>query len=314
MIPPIFISALCALTICTASPLARRYTYPSPEPCTGNCSWVHDPNIIRKDSTYYRFSTSGNIAIATSPSLTGPWEYQGALLDHGTSINIGPTQDTWAPDVNLIDGVYHAYYCVSLFGTQVSDIGFATSRSLDPGTWTDHGSLGIPRSSSYNLIDPNLYIPDSDADPYLVFGSFWDGIFQTRLSNLTSFSDTRGTIGSAPLTNLVRNTTASPQVLEGGIQYRRKLEAGEEFFYLFYSAGACCNTPPNLAPAGSEYRIMVCRASVVTGPYVDDQGRDCATNNGGTEVLESHGDVYAPGGQGVMEDGGRTVLYYHYGK
>jgi arabinan endo-1,5-alpha-L-arabinosidase len=318
MIPRIFLSALCALTTCTASPLLKRLTYPDPEPCTGNCSWIHDPNIIKKDSTYYRFSTSGNIAIATAPSLTGPWEYQGPMLTAGTSINVGATQDIWAPDVNLIDGTYYAYYCVSLFGTQTSDIGLATSRTLDSGSWTDHGSLGLPPSSAYNLIDPNLYIPDDvddpDAAPYLTFGSYWDGIFQTRLGNLTAFSDRHGSIGSAPLTNIVRNATASPQVLEGGIQYRHTLASGEQFFYLFFSAGACCNTPPKLAPAGAEYRIMVCRAESIVGPYVDSQGRDCAAANGGTEVLGSHGDVYAPGGQGVIEDGGRTVLVYHYGE
>jgi arabinan endo-1,5-alpha-L-arabinosidase len=38
--------------------------------------------------------------------------------------------------------------------------------------------------------------------------------------------------------------------------------------------------------------------------------------NGGTTILASHGDIYAPGGQGVMvhPEDGRTVIYYHYGK
>jgi arabinan endo-1,5-alpha-L-arabinosidase len=69
--------------------------YPDPQPCYGNCSWIHDPSIVYEDGTYWRFSTSGNIAIATAPSLSGPWTYQGALLTNGTKIHIQPDQDIW---------------------------------------------------------------------------------------------------------------------------------------------------------------------------------------------------------------------------
>ena len=69
--------------------------YPQPEPCSGNCSWIHDPSILYEDGTYWRFSTSGNIAIATAPSLGGPWRYRGALLHNGTSIFVTDEQDIW---------------------------------------------------------------------------------------------------------------------------------------------------------------------------------------------------------------------------
>lgn len=69
--------------------------FPDPEPCRGNCSWIHDPSILYEDGKYWRFSTSGNIAIATAPSLGGPWHYQGALLHNGTSIMVHPDQDIW---------------------------------------------------------------------------------------------------------------------------------------------------------------------------------------------------------------------------
>ena len=86
-------------------------------------------------------------------------------------------------------------------------------------------------------------------------------------------------------------------------------------YFLFFSAGACCATPPWLAPPGREYRIMVCKAATPVGPFRDAKGRRC-DEGGGTVVLESHGDVYAPGEQGVLFDGrlGRTVIYYHYGE
>jgi arabinan endo-1,5-alpha-L-arabinosidase len=69
--------------------------YPDPEPCRGNCSWVHDPSIVYENNKYWRFSTSGNIAIASAPSLDGPWRYEGALLHNGTSIQVHPDQDIW---------------------------------------------------------------------------------------------------------------------------------------------------------------------------------------------------------------------------
>lgn len=69
--------------------------YPDPEPCHGNCSWVHDPSIVYDDHKYWRFTTSGNIAISTSRFLQGPWTYQGALLHNGTSIHLRDDQDIW---------------------------------------------------------------------------------------------------------------------------------------------------------------------------------------------------------------------------
>lgn len=69
--------------------------YPDPRSCQGNCSWIHDPSLVYEDGTYWRFSTSGNIAIATAPRLDGPWSYLGPLLVNGTKIFVGKEQDIW---------------------------------------------------------------------------------------------------------------------------------------------------------------------------------------------------------------------------
>lgn len=46
---------------------------------------------------------------------------------------------------------------------------------------------------------------------------------------------------------------------------------------------------------------------------VDREGRSCLSDNGGSTLLASHGNVYAPGGQGVFEDNSKGfILYYHY--
>ncbi|KAF2451114.1 glycoside hydrolase family 43 protein [Karstenula rhodostoma CBS 690.94] len=322
---------LAAVAAVHASPILVKRLFPDPEPCTGNCSWIHDPNVYIERGTYYRFSTSGNIAVATADSMSGPWTYQGSLLEEGTSIVIDEArQDVWAPNVVKINNTFYCYYSVSFLGSQASQIGFATSPSLTIGSWTDHGSLNIPQSPSYNLIDPALFQESADSPVHMTFGSYWDGIFSLQLAaetlaykrdappssqssitwnrNVTRTNPTTSPPSSLNLPNLIRNTTASPDVVEGAFMY-----AHAGLYFLFFSAGNCCATPPNLAPPGHEYRILVCRAASPAGPFMDREGRRC-DESGGTLVLGSHGDVYAPGGQGVLfdEGAGREVLYYHY--
>ncbi|KUJ06442.1 endo-1,5-alpha-L-arabinosidase [Mollisia scopiformis] len=307
----VLFSTLAALAASVgATPLNSRQaaSWPDPEACTGNCTYVHDPSVIRRsDGTWFRFSTLGNIAIATAPSLTGPWTYEGAMLPDGSSIDVIAGQGLWAPDVSLLDGTYYAYYAVSSSGIQTSDIGVATSSSADVGTWTDHGSIGIPKSSAYNLIDPNFFQQCDTCQNYFSFGSAWQMIYQTELNtDWTSWS------GETP-SQLAYNGSGST-FEEGSFQFWWPVD-GTDYYYLFFSSGACCNTPPNLAPAGDEYKIMVCRSTSPTGPFTDEAGNNCQTGNGGTLVLGSHGsNVYAPGGQGVIvdPDSGLIALYYHY--
>ncbi|PVH93796.1 glycoside hydrolase family 43 protein, partial [Periconia macrospinosa] len=314
--------------------------YPDPEPCRGNCSWIHDPSIVKHGNRYYRFSTSGNIAIATAPEIGGPWVYEGAVLTNGTGIVVDEDrQDVWAPNVAKIGDIYYCYYSVSFLGSQESQIGVATSTSLLPGTWTDHGSIHLPKSPTYNLIDPSTFQETPTSPIYLTFGSYWHGIFHAKLAtdNLIDFRATSNIpphnnpsrkhkhhfhpskpshipASQPPITNLVHDSTSDAEVIEGATLHKF---TRNDFYYLFFSAGNCCATPPNLPTPGREYRMLVCRGESAMGPFYDKEGRACGKRKwgsaGGTMVLESHGDVYAPGGQGVVEEEGRLVVYYHYG-
>lgn len=301
---------LCS-TLTAASPIFKR-AFPEPESTTGDGAYghVHDPSVIRRDDgTYFLFTTNDGINIATAPSMSGPWTHRGAALPNGSIIDLPNNKDLWAPDVFKVDSTYYLYYSVSDFGAQdQSDIGVATSPSLDPGSWTDHGSLGIPKDPRYNRIDPNLF-RKTPADPFLLtFGSFWDNIFQLPLANppLKIAQD-------APITHLELNTTKHNT--EGPFLFRWG-QGASEFHYLFFSGGACCNAADALAAPGEEYRISVCRSKSPSGGFVDREGRDCVTENGGSLVYATQGDVYGPGGQGVFFDEGlgEVVLYYHYVK
>jgi hypothetical protein len=181
--------------------------------------------------------------------------------------------------VTKFGNTYYCYYSVSTIGSQESDIGVATSNSLQPGTWRDRGSIGIPRSDRYNKIDPYVYQEDESSPTYFMFGSYWTGIQQIEMSSRRSLLN--WTRPDEDIKNVIRN-----------------------------------QTPPNLVSPGNEYHIAVCRADSITGPYYDKDGKNCLTENGGTTILASHGDIYAPGGQEVMAhpDNDKTVMYYHYGK
>ncbi|KAL2756446.1 glycoside hydrolase family 43 protein [Sodiomyces alcalophilus JCM 7366] len=274
---------------------------PNPGTCTGTCINTHDPFIVRRpDGVYFRFSTSGRITIHTAPAITGPWTYQGAALPRGSSIDLPGNQDLWAPDVIQIGNTYYLYYSVSTFGSQTSAIGVAQSSTLDAGSWTDLGSTGISSNASmpYNAIDPNLI--NIDGQYYMTFGSYWAGIHQVVMRN----PPTRTATGSVPYQIATHPGTKD---VEGGTIFKHK-----GFYYLFYSKGFCCRYDQNRPPPGGEYKVLVCRSTSPTGNFVDREGTPC-TRGGGTVVLESHGFVYGPGGQGVYLDPQLgPVLYYHY--
>lgn len=304
------LQTLLLTSLTTASPIFKR-SFPEPEPIEGDIfGFVHDPTVIRRDDgTYFLFTTNNKTNVASAPSMSGPWTHLGPALPNGSSIDFPGNDDLWAPDIAKVGDTYYLYYSVSDWGAQnQSDIGVATSTTLEPGSWTDHGSIGIPRDQRYNRIDPNLLHGTGTGAPLMAFGSFWDGIFQYPMAD-----PPLRIVEGSDYTHLEQNTTKGN--MEGPYQFRWSVD-GEQFYYLFFSSGACCNAPDKLEPPGEEYRINVCRSTSPTGGFKDREGRDCVTENGGTLVYASHGDVYAPGGQGVFYDEGEqsVVLYYHYVK
>lgn len=80
--------------------------------------------------------------------------------------------------VILVGSTYYMYYTVSSFGSQTSVIGYATSTTMEVGSWTDHGSTGIKSDSTkvYNALDPSVYLA-ADGSYYMTFGSFWGSLF-----------------------------------------------------------------------------------------------------------------------------------------
>ncbi|OCH91227.1 glycoside hydrolase family 43 protein [Obba rivulosa] len=283
----------------------RCASFPDPLPVEGDFFFVHDPSLVQRqsDGKYFLFTTHDKGGIITADNLAGPWTVVGSILPNNSSIQLAGRDDIWAPDVSLHGDTYYAYYAVSTFGSQDSAIGLATSASMDPGTWTDHGQVfGSTTGDLYNAIDPNLSI-DESGRPVLTFGSFWDDLFQVNLA------DDLRTVINTP--EHVSFNSTPPQPEEGAFLWKH-----DDFYYLFFSSGTCCGFNASALPApGDEYKVFVGRSESAHGPFLDANGVDLRSS-GGTLVLASHGNIYAPGGQGIFIDQSagseREVFVYHY--
>jgi len=282
--------------------IALVNAFANPGPCTGDC-WTHDPGLYQRksDGRYFRFATGGGIHISSAPAIVGPWEDNGFALPNGSKINHAGNDNLWAPDVHYQENTkkYYMYYSVSVLGKKDSVIGVASSDTMEVGSWTDHGSIGLNTSNNppYNTIDANWI--RIDGAPALNFGSYWQGIFQV------------------PLKNPFQLAEIAPHQIAWNASLNHRIEAAFEFkhgnyYYLTFSSGLGGNYDVNLPAQGEEYSIHVCRSEGGRNNFVDKSGRSCR-ESGGTTLLASHGNVYAPGGQGIVEDKNLgQVLYYHY--
>ncbi|KAL2811595.1 Arabinan endo-1,5-alpha-L-arabinosidase C [Aspergillus granulosus] len=296
-----YVSSLLATVLAAASLVHAQY--PAPGGCTGDC-WGHDPGfqVRRSDGRYFRFSTGGGIRIHSAPSLTGPWQAVGDALPNGSIVNHPGNNNLWAPDVHYDSGRnrYYMYYSVSTLGSRDSVIGIASSPNLTPGSWTDHGGLfRSVANGPFNAIDANFATIGGES--IITFGSYWNGIHQVPLDGPLALT------ANAAARQVAYNSTGHHSIEAGFVISR------DSWYYLFFSSGRAGGYADGLPAQGEEYRIVVCRSRTGRGGFVDRDGRSCLTNNGGTTVLASHGNVYGPGGQGLFEDSERGwVLYYHY--
>ncbi len=280
---------------------------------------IHDPVMIRENGTYYLFATGPGIAVWSSRDMTN-WKREKPVFDQPAAwaVEAVPTfkGHTWAPDISYYDGQYYLYYSVSAFGKNTSCIGVATNVTLDPADpkfkWVDHGKVvqSVPGRTNWNAIDPNLVVDDAGA-PWLVFGSFWDGLKLARLTqdrlhladspdNLPTIAsrkkDPRGPNPPAPEGNPV---DAGGNAIEAPFIFKH-----DGWYFLFASIDYCCRGPK------STYKMIVGRAKNVAGPYLDRDGAPMASG-GGTLVLAGDEHWYGVGHCAVCAFDGTDYLIFH---
>ncbi|KAL2865877.1 endo 1,5-alpha-arabinase [Aspergillus lucknowensis] len=286
--------------------------YPLPNP--GNIA-AHDPSILEYNNNFYLIKGGVRIPIFRAPKLDGPWTRIGTVLHGPSTIEKGNRRRPWAPTVAWWNNRFYCFYSVSQTGKRNSAIGLASSDSLESGAWTDHGALihtGTgPGSDIYpfnvtNAIDPAFFVDLDNGKPYLQYGSFWDGIFQIALNDDLSV----GNPTNPTADHLVYLPDEKRKPNEGPFMSHRA-----PFYYAWFSHGKCCRFEDMGFPEkGNEYSIRVGRATNVHGPFVDRDGKSLLEGGGSIVYGSSHGEVYAPGGIGILPGAGDRpdVLYYHY--
>ncbi|KAL1681718.1 glycosyl hydrolase [Schizophyllum commune] len=282
-----------------------------PDPLEGSREiYVRDPAITYSQDLgkYFIFSTQEGIKIFTADDLTGPWERTGSVLPDCSKIELEGNCNIWAPDVAYIDDQWVLYYAVSSIGSQNSAIGLATSPTLEEGTWTEYGAIFNSSEEAdldWNAIDANIV--SGDGSLTMTFGSYWGGIFQMSMSDIYTL-DTSALPG-----NHVAGGNSRPA--EGGFVYKPQ---SSDWYYLFFSDGKTGVVNATAVPDPlQEYKVLVGRAENATGPFVDRFGRALTKDDRyptGHIVLNSHDNVFAPGGQSLFLDpvSGRDVIAYHY--
>jgi arabinan endo-1,5-alpha-L-arabinosidase len=255
--------------------------------------FAHDPTVLADNGTWACFYTGAGVPTKTSPNGLAWTQAQplfaGELSWWRTYAPRMGQNDVWAPDLHRFNGRIWCYYAVSEFGQNNSAIGLRSCTSLTTGDWRDDGLVISSKSGTdaYNAIDPNLTI-DAQGRPWLVFGSWFDGIQLVALDPGTMKP-------TGPVQRLAKR--------DGGIEAPVIVYANG-YYHLFVSIGLCCQG------VNSTYRIAFGRSRDIAGPYVDQAGVPLL--NGGGSILESGGDRWkGPGGQDVHATATGWVIARH---
>lgn len=286
---------------------------------------VHDPVMAYEDGTYYLYYTGTDIPVMTSTDLKN-WNVSAdGVLDNKIPAWVrdsvpGFKDQVWAPDVIHYNGKWYMAYACSTFGKNTSTIGLLSNDKLaDTKGWKDRGCIISSRAKrdNWNAIDPNFVIDDK-GNPWLTWGSFWDGIQLIPLDK--SMHVLKGAEPRTIARRFAFNVRDVPESEGGPVRYtpgnyptgagQNAIEAPfiykhDGYYYLFVSWDYCCTG------MRSTYRVVVGRSKTVDGPYLDNRGIDML-DGGGVPVIEGDKKTYeAVGHCAVYRFGDKDVFISH---
>jgi arabinan endo-1,5-alpha-L-arabinosidase len=275
--------------------------------------------MIKEGDTYYLFCTGFGISVWSSKDLQ-TWKKEAPVFSKAPQWAVdtipGFKGHIWAPDISFHNGQYYLYYSVSAFGKNTSAIGVATTKTLNPSSpdfhWEDHGRViqSYPGKTAWNAIDPNLVVDEKGA-PYLVFGSFWDGLKLVKLSkDLLHPAQDLASIPTVASRKRGATTASLPAVDNNPVDAGgNAIEAPFIFkkgayYYFFASIDYCCKG------VNSTYKVIVGRSKKVEGPYVDREGVELG-HGGGTILLQGNNEWYGVGHNGICSADEKDYIIYH---
>ncbi len=271
---------------------------------------IHDPVMAREGDSTYLFSTGPGITFYSSKDRVN-WRLRGRVFpgDPSWARDVAPQFNghVWAPDIVRHDGRFYLFYSVSSFGVNTSAIGVTVNKTLDPDSpdyrWEDRGIVlqSVPGRDLWNAIDPAVTF-DDDGTPWLSFGSFWSGLKLVKLaSSLTALAEPQEwrSLAKRERSVLEPDTQAGPAEIEAPFIFKKG-----KYYYLFASWDKCCRGKD------STYKMVVGRATALTGPYLDKTGQDMAAG-GGSLLLAGDKDWAGVGHNSAYTFDGRDWLVFH---
>lgn len=253
------------------------------------CFESHDPGMMYDPVSGYCYSYSTDTGI-TTPYCQGiqirksknmvDFEYVGmALSDKAVAEGrdngeFPPTKGFWAPYTEYTDGEYRMYYSATkAFGSSESRIWLATAKHPD-GPFENRGVVVDTWNTTDvepNAIDAHV-IDTEEGRKYLVYGSFFGGIFLKELNPAT------GLCLDGDAKNLGKRIAIKPRdsYIDGpeGASLIRK----DSTYYLFLSYGWL----------GDDYDIRVGISDRVEGPYLDREGKSLDGESLGQKLAGSY--------------------------
>ena len=238
--------------------------------------YIHDPSTIAEcDGKYYTFGTGGG----------------GIISDDGWSWHSGAERPGGgaAPDAMRIGDRYLIIYGATgggLGGGHNGRILTMWNKTLDPQSPDFQYTTPIEVASSDGMedcdaIDPSLLLDPTTGRLWVSYGTYFGTI---RLIELNPKTGER--IADNKELDIAIDCEASALIYRNG------------WYYLLGTHGTCCDG------VNSTYNIVVGRSRNVTGPYIDNVGREML-QGGGRMVIAAGNRVCGPGhfGRTIIDDG-----------
>jgi arabinan endo-1,5-alpha-L-arabinosidase len=258
--------AIAVFSICAANMVIAQVGKP----------FIHDPSTIAVcDGKYYTFGTFGGGLISEDG-----WTWNGGGVRPGGGA---------APDVVKIGDRYLIAYGATgggLGGGHNGRILTMWNKTLDPASPDFKYSEAVVVTSSdgtedNDAIDPGLLLDPTSNRLWLSYGTYFGFIRLVELDPKTG----KRVKGNKPI-NIAIDCEATDLMYQDG------------WYYLLGTHGTCCDGP------NSTYNIVVGRSRKITGPYLDNVGREML-KGGGKMVLAAGKKLIGPGhfGRIVISDG-----------
>ncbi len=246
--------------------------------------YIHDPStIVECDGKYYTFGTGGGGLISDDG-----WTWKGGAVRPGGGA---------APDAIKIGDRYLIAYSATgggLGGGHAGRVLTMWNKSLDPNSPDFEFSEPIEVAHSLDdedcdAIDAGLLLDPTTGRLWLTYGTYFGFIRIVELDPATG----KRVEGNEPV-DVAIDCEATDLIYRDG------------WYYLLGTHGTCCDG------TNSTYNIVVGRSRNVTGPYLDNIGRDML-KGGGKMVLAAGNRKTGAGHFGrYIEDEGVEKMSFHW--